>query len=405
MSVKVWSVKLAGNTYQVKALKSNVLNFVSTARSVQSVAQRVKEISNYDGKEHTSIMYTLFGPSGTPIANPDKYAADRDAWIASLPVPPLVIDQALIDSLTASAQVILDEHTPVKDSRETDEQRAERKIEQEKQYAENAKLQAEREANDPDRNKERNINTISTKVKAQLLKEFPGTDWSVTVSKYSGGRSMTVALMAAPFSVFQSKTDIQGNVRPFDYAQLNQYQLRQDERIYSDEYLYVCNGTPLTLEGWTMLKRADEIANADNWNHSDSQTDYYDVNYGCDLHIGKWDKAFQVREAAAQSTDSPTTTSADGITVRRNIAQDGVEVAFPAKPAQSVIDTLKSHGFRWSFKNHVWYKRYSESVLAFAQSLAGQPAADQPAIVADELDNLQEDQGMMFAPTDQPAYA
>lgn len=36
-----------------------------------------------------------------------------------------------------------------------------------------------------------------------------------------------------------------------------------------------------------------------------------------------------------------------------------------------VLDSLKANGFRWSFSQGLWYTRYSESAMQFAQSLGG----------------------------------
>jgi hypothetical protein len=50
----------------------------------------------------------------------------------------------------------------------------------------------------------------------------------------------------------------------------------------------------LTPKAWAVMKRADEIQGQYNWNNSDLQTDYFDVNFYFHPQIGKWDKAFKV---------------------------------------------------------------------------------------------------------------
>ncbi len=42
-----------------------------------------------------------------------------------------------------------------------------------------------------------------------------------------------------------------------------------------------------------MLKRMVEIIDQYNYDNSDSQTDYYDVNFALNLGLGKWNKAFE----------------------------------------------------------------------------------------------------------------
>ena len=132
---------------------------------------------------------------------------------------------------------------------------------------------------------------IAKMVRQQLKKEIPDCKFSVTSKWFSGGSSMTVALMAAPFPVFARDTLCTGAKIGTDYAQLNHYQLR---RAFDYGDPGICNGVYLTPQAWAVLSRAVEIGQQQNWDNSDIQTDYFDVNYYFDIHIGKWDKPFQI---------------------------------------------------------------------------------------------------------------
>ena len=70
-------------------------------------------------------------------------------------------------------------------------------------------------------------------------------------------------------------------------------------------------------------------------------------------------------------------------TVARNLEHDGVEVAFPAKPDSSVIARLKSNGFRWSPRSHVWYKKFSQYAWQAACDIAGVTAEAPPTGTGD----------------------
>lgn len=131
----------------------------------------------------------------------------------------------------------------------------------------------------------KDINTISKEVKHNLHKEFPGTKWSVRIQKYSGGRSMSVDLMEAPFEVFSDPETGDPGMGKKGYAQVNHYWLGEPGH---SEYL-----TPKAIQ---VLKKATRIANSDNWDNSDIQTDYFDVNYYFSLGVGQWDKPFKVVE-------------------------------------------------------------------------------------------------------------
>jgi hypothetical protein len=42
----------------------------------------------------------------------------------------------------------------------------------------------------------------------------------------------------------------------------------------------------------SFLKEIISVMNIDNWNHSDIQSDYFNVGYYIDINIGKWDKPY-----------------------------------------------------------------------------------------------------------------
>lgn len=74
-----------------------------------------------------------------------------------------------------------------------------------------------------------------------------------------------------------------------------------------------------------------------------------------------------------QTTESEVTQEQDNseITVNLNDELNGIEIRFPEKPAQKIIDQLKINGFRWS-KRGFWYAKQSEMTLTFARSLTSE---------------------------------
>jgi len=133
----------------------------------------------------------------------------------------------------------------------------------------------------------KDIKDIAKEVRQGLRTQYPECKWEVRIDRFSGGQSMRVALLAAPFKVFTSDKDSAGNTMR-GYAQLNHYQFRS-----SGVNDGCCNnGSFLTPEAWDCMAEADKIANKDNWNRSEPQVDYFDVNYWLHLEIGRWDKPF-----------------------------------------------------------------------------------------------------------------
>src|SRR5574344_1687349 len=48
---------------------------------------------------------------------------------------------------------------------------------------------------------------------------------------------------------------------------------------------------------------------------------------------------------------------------------NGVELYFPGKPTQGIINTLKENRFRWSNNKKCWYAKQNSNTLAFAQTM------------------------------------
>ncbi len=51
------------------------------------------------------------------------------------------------------------------------------------------------------------------------------------------------------------------------------------------------------------------------------------------------------------------------VNISKNQAQNGLEIRFPGRPEQSVLDQLHKWGFRWSRFNKVWYHRFSDALM------------------------------------------
>jgi len=134
------------------------------------------------------------------------------------------------------------------------------------------------------------IADIAKIIRKELKEKYPACTFSTTIQKYSGGQSLHLALMSAPFEVFNTehKQDKNGNIytdRDYGYAQLNKYQFKE----YADGYN---NGAYLTKEAYEVVRAAADLANSFNYDDSDAQIDYFHCNFYLNINIGKWDKPF-----------------------------------------------------------------------------------------------------------------
>jgi len=75
--------------------------------------------------------------------------------------------------------------------------------------------------------------------------------------------------------------------------------------------------------------------------------------------------------------------------IRRNLARNGIEVVFPAKPGADVRASLKRLRFRWSRRQGLWYARYSASLWEQVHELLNitDPCPEQEDDAPDEVPN------------------
>jgi hypothetical protein len=48
--------------------------------------------------------------------------------------------------------------------------------------------------------------------------------------------------------------------------------------------------------------------------------------------------------------------------ISKNEKKEGIELSFPSRPAEEVLDWIKSRGFSWSKYNQVWWKKFNEDL-------------------------------------------
>jgi len=141
---------------------------------------------------------------------------------------------------------------------------------------------------------------IAKLIREQLKKEFPKCKFSVRTEYFSGGSSITVSLMSAPFKVIEDFKNIPeealliyGKERVKELQKERYHQLSTS--YFYDEYdpKEWNNGVFLTKEGFKLLKRVVEIVDQYRKTEGDLQTDYYNTNFYFHLEIGKWNKPFE----------------------------------------------------------------------------------------------------------------
>ena len=110
---------------------------------------------------------------------------------------------------------------------------------------------------------------IRTNIKAFGKKN--GIKLSMVTDHYN---SITVSMMVAPEEVLVCRED--------GYAQINHY--------------YIETSPFLTDYGKTICKGINEIIEVEHWDKSDIMTDYFHCAFYYNIHVGKWNKPFSIKE-------------------------------------------------------------------------------------------------------------
>jgi hypothetical protein len=122
--------------------------------------------------------------------------------------------------------------------------------------------------------------------------ELPKCKYSVRISRYSMGQSLHVTITETPFPVHNrlylelEHEILYGN---HDRAEINELYAKRDE-----------------TQQWTqgaidLIPKVEAMANQWNYDGSDSQTDYYYVNYSMNVDYDAHDEWVEMTEAIKQS--------------------------------------------------------------------------------------------------------
>lgn len=120
---------------------------------------------------------------------------------------------------------------------------------------------------------------------ASALKTVIPADWKYTLSVRHHS-SLVLTIKSAPIDLLTEEAKVRADVREYEmygnlncsrtYLNLNHYHL---DRHFQGHL----------LEIFTKIK---SVMNIDNWDHSDSMTDHFDVGHYIDINIGRWDRSF-----------------------------------------------------------------------------------------------------------------
>ena len=130
-------------------------------------------------------------------------------------------------------------------------------------------------------------------IRNELKKELPQYKFSVVRDHHS---SVTISLMKGPafndYEYFDRYNNVTktANLSDGEHHQINQYHL---EEFYGKENAEILSKID-TISRTAPAKNGGKVW----YNDSDIQTDYFDIAYYVHINVGKWNKPYEIVEAA-----------------------------------------------------------------------------------------------------------
>jgi len=193
-----------------------------------------------------------------------------------------------------------------------------------------------------------------------------GIPCKATSSSFSMGDSVRVKVENQPPHIMTMLND---ELKQYQYGHFNgmediyEYSNSRDD-VPQTKYLSIDNSysEEMHQKAWSFLRATFSEAekypenykevpsNAEVWGRWASQSIYQLLNgsLGGDFSDKFW-------ESISPKQNKPAPIVSDSVEIREGTKPGFSEVVFPSRPDQSIIETLKAAGFRWSRFNGVWY--------------------------------------------------
>lgn len=382
MGYRTYTIKAGDSEFYLKMAKDQAESVAHRLRDLLRLGQFCRTMSNNCGTDYVSDSMMLFGPSGSPIRNPETYPQDVKDWFATLPVP---ITEADLPAILAKRKELYELHVPIKDERLTPEARAEKD-------AEHAKAKAEWDAT-----AERKLCSILSEWGSGSKVTVPADATAILLQQtYDGSDIMTdyfdrhhthgpaFLLGYVPGKAVQSEALARGILAR--YPGLVDLPFEWHTEKYS-----MGHGNYLMGQS-----AAGSLIDPDDPNSGRCTFEVqFCYTYRTANEFHTWHTYPGLKVSAPVQTDAAPTTGNGHGTPRLNAAKAGVEIHFASKPDADILAQIKGAGWRWSKFGRCWYAKDSPRARQFAETLTGvaltprSPVAEAPG--PDTFDMLVED--------------
>lgn len=200
-------------------------------------------------------------------------------------------------------------------------------------------------------------------LRTELAREFPGVKFAVRSESYTGGDSINIDWTDGPTSEAVKAISDKYQKCDFDAMQdLQTYRHSDFTAIYGGAH-YVFENRSISSE--------KVIEAAEKYGYTITTDQWGRIISGLEDCPDKWEMERAIRREAhsrsyytkPEAKEPGPVQKPEGVTIRKNEERDGIEVLFPTKPEQGIIDKLKGLGFRWSKFQGLWWRRYDENIF------------------------------------------
>jgi hypothetical protein len=335
MATRTWQVKILDRTLNLKMLKDDAKGFNSHVLwDLTHLGSYRRTLTGTLGvSEDSHECWIMFGASA-PLS--DECIAERDEIVKGLPE---TITNEDVPAIREKVKAWKNKYIPIVDERITPEEAA-------KDAAETAARRAKEDVELAEK-KARGVEIQPGFMGIRLELNYDGSDiMSDYFAPHCTEKEWVVAVVPR-----QPETQVLARSIIARCPELAGVEFEWKSEKYS-----MGHGNYLIQRGGPRPKR--ENGNEGHWEITFSGRGLYEKH-----------PAFSESPAFSQPAAGN-----GSITVQKNEVHNGVEVRFSDKPDLDTISSLKGQGFRWSFRQRLWYAKYTESRMEWAQKLAGTAA-------------------------------
>jgi len=355
MSLHTYTTTIGGKQVSIQAKKEDADHIANELRSPLNLRRYFRQITGVVGeKESTTMLWSPFGPD-KPLTDEEGYKAALAAYLDSLP------DFQTLTTETAKpfiqkAREICNKHMPISDERETKEQVL---LRQATVVAVQHERDLEAAAWRAKWCKPEEVAIPEGMMAVYLEINFNDSDTMVDYFNAHHGLGPNMLLAIVP-----KQAEKQALARRVleRYPELAKLKWEWHTEVYS-----MGHGNYLESEVFGTEKQHA-------YDGREEVNVWYEIRfntYAKSMLAYKDYPGTQPTSPAPVQSGEKINQKVDSVTIRRNEEHNGIEVVFPAKPETSVLEWLKSLGFRWSRPQGLWYARYSEELLKQVKNLLG----------------------------------